>query len=60
MFLGLPILVFLLQIVAIQSPWFRIEEYQADFGYLGIFQGSLTALVLGLSGLNSLDKKNGT
>jgi hypothetical protein len=59
LFFGLPILAFILQIIAIQSPWFRLEEYLADFRYLGVFESTLAALVFGLAGLNSWDKKNG-
>jgi hypothetical protein len=60
LFFGLPLMVFFLQIVAIQSPWFRLEERDLDeFRYLGIFESTLAALVFGLAGLNSWDKKNG-
>jgi hypothetical protein len=59
LFFGLPVLAFLLQIIAIQSPWFRLEEYVADFKYIGVFESTLAALVFGLAGLNSWDKKNG-
>jgi hypothetical protein len=59
LFFSLPIVVFIIQIAAIQSPWLRLEEHLDEFRYLGVFESTLAALVFGLAGLNSWDKKNG-
>jgi hypothetical protein len=59
MFLGLPILVWIVQIAAIQSPWLKLEEHTAEFKYLESYHAILAGLVFGLAGLNSWDKKNG-
>jgi hypothetical protein len=58
-FFGLPILVWIVQIAAIQSPWLRLEEHTDEFKYLEGYHAILAALVFGLAGLNSWDKRNG-
>lgn len=57
MFFSLPLIVFTLHLVALELPSFRFEEHVKDYGYLRRFWETDAALVLGLAGLNSWDKR---
>ena len=58
-FFAFPLLFLLLQIVGIQSPWFRFEEHLKEFYWLRDYFRIVCMLVLGLAGLNSWDRRNG-
>jgi hypothetical protein len=64
MFLGMPILIMVVQLFALSFPgWLSKELPQSEFKYLYEFQRALAILVFGLSGLRTWevvhDKKNG-
>jgi hypothetical protein len=44
---------------AVRSQGFLTSEELEDFKALGPWQATLAALVFGLAGLNSLDRRNG-
>jgi hypothetical protein len=54
-----PLMFFLLQVVAIQSPWFAFESHIKEFMWTRDYFRIVCILVLGLAGLNSWDKHNG-
>jgi uncharacterized membrane protein len=56
-FFSAPFLIFILQIIGEQSPWFKFEQHIKEFAWLGPFYTSVTALVFGLAGLNSWDRR---
>lgn len=58
-FFAFPVLYFLLELIAIQSPWLRFEEHLRDFSWTRDYFKIVCILVLGLAGLNSWDKRNG-
>jgi hypothetical protein len=58
-FFSFPIVFFLLQIIGVQSPWFRFEEHVKEFSWTRDYFKVICFLVLGLAGLNSWDKRNG-
>jgi hypothetical protein len=64
MFLGMPMLVMLVQLLALTFPgWLSKELPQTEFKYLYEFQRALAVLVFGLSGLRTWEvvheRKNG-
>lgn len=58
-FFAFPLLFFLLQVIAIQSPWLQFENHLKEFLWAREYFKVVCILVLGLAGLNSWDKKNG-
>lgn len=61
MFFGMPLLVLLIQLAALQFPnWLSQQLPQAEFKYLYEFQRALAILVFGLAGMNTWEHvKNG-
>lgn len=63
MFLGMPVVITILQIFALAYPkWLSKELPQTEFKYLYEFQRALAILVFGLSGLRTWEvvkEKNG-
>lgn len=62
-YLTLPLLVFVLYVLASEMRSFHFEEYAKQLTFLKPFYESITALAFGLSGLHSFDRfiqqKNG-
>jgi len=59
-FFAMPSLLFLLVFYnAVRREGFLTAEEMEDFRALGSYQATLAALVFGLAGLNTLDKRNG-
>jgi hypothetical protein len=61
-FFSIPLILFILQLLGDILPW-HIREHIPELKYLVSFYQSVTGLVFGLAGLNSMDKfialKNG-
>jgi hypothetical protein len=55
-FLTMPVSIFLLVVISEETGWIHFDKYMGEFKWLGEFYRSITALVFGLSGLQSLDK----
>lgn len=55
-FFTLPLITFALHVVALETSM-RFAEHISDFKFLGTVYASVTALVFGLAGLNSWDKR---
>jgi hypothetical protein len=56
-FLGLPIILFLLTLASEQYSWIKFNEQQNEYKFLVPYFNAVTALVFGLAGLNSWDKR---
>jgi hypothetical protein len=58
-FFTAPAIIFVLQIFSEESwaPWIHFAKHLVEFKWLGNFYTSVTALVFGLAGLNSWDKR---
>lgn len=58
-FFTAPLLIFLLQVTSEESwnKWLNFAEHIGEFKWLAQFYASVTALVFGLAGLNSWDKR---
>jgi hypothetical protein len=56
-FLSAPLLVFILHVLSDEVPWLHFSEHIKEYGFLVPFFQTVTALVFGLAGLHSLDKR---
>jgi hypothetical protein len=56
-FLSAPLLVFILHIVSDEVPWLHFSQHIKEYGFMVPFFQSITALVFGLAGLHSWDKR---
>lgn len=55
-FLTLPLTILVLAIVGEETGWAHFDKYLREYKFIGEFYKSVTALVFGLSGLQSLDR----
>ena len=55
-FFSAPLFVFVLQILDYKMEWIRVDIID-HFRWMGGFYASVTALVFGLAGLNSFDRR---
>ena len=58
-FFTVPLIVFVFQVTSEEEypKWFNFAQHIGEFKWLGNFYNSVTALVFGLAGLNSWDKR---
>jgi hypothetical protein len=53
-FLTMPLFLFALHVVSNEVSWLHFREHLSEYKYLGTFFQTVTALVFGLAGLNTL------
>jgi hypothetical protein len=56
MFFSMPLVLFVMHLISIERGW-QVEERWAEFKGLGFVYQTITALVFGLAGLNSWDRR---
>ena len=56
-FLSVPLLVFILHLISDEVSWFHFSQHLSEYKFMVPFFQSITALVFGLAGLNSWDKR---
>ena len=55
-FLTFPLVVFVLHLVSDEVSWFHFSQHISEYKFLTPYFQSITALVFGLAGLNTIDR----
>lgn len=55
-FLTLPLVVFVLTVLSFEVDWLHFDKHRDEYKFLVPYFQTVTALVLGLAGLNTFDR----